>query len=186
MDITHLLKMAEAGDTAASEALYQAVYQQLHGLALRHRGNWRGDETLNTTALVNEAWLKLADGQTPEWEGRGHFFAVASRVMRQILVDKARQRCSLKRGANALHSDSVESEAAPEVFSTELAGEVLRVHDALEKLASTHPRQARVVECRFFGGMQVNETSEALEISISTVRRDWELAKLWLYRELGD
>lgn len=184
MDITQLLQAAETGDQTASEELYKVVYSQLREVALRQRSSWRGDLTLNTTALINEAWLKLADGATPQWESRGHFLAVAATVMRQILVDKARQRGSLKRGANSPHIALDETATAGTSFSPELAAEILRVHEALEKLTRTQPRQAQVIECRFFGGLQVEETCQALGISISTVRRDWELAKLWLQREL--
>lgn len=184
MDITQLLQAAQAGDGEAGNQLYSVIYSQLRELALRHRSGWRGDETLNTTALINEAWLKLADGATPRWESRDHFLAVAATVMRQILVDKARHRSSLKRGANVPHQALDESATTDTSFSPELAAEILGVHEALEKLARTQPRQAKVIECRFFGGFQVDETSRTLGISISTVRRDWELAKLWLQREL--
>jgi len=184
MDITQLLRAAQDGESEAADQLYGVIYSQLRQVALRHRSGWRGDETLNTTALVNEAWLKLADGATPQWESRGHFLAVAATVMRQILVDKARHRSSLKRGANVPHQVLDEGATTDPSFSPELAAEILCVHEALEKLARIQPRQARVIECRFFGGYQVDETSQALGISLSTVRRDWELAKLWLQREL--
>jgi RNA polymerase sigma factor (TIGR02999 family) len=186
MEITELLQAAASGDDTAHRRLYQKLYAQLHDIALGHRLGWHRDDTLNTTALINEAWLKLAEGATPVWESRGHFLAVASSAMRQILVDKSRRRRSLKRGADAPHTvlDEI-SLADEEAVSPELAGDILRVHEALEKLARTHPRQARVIECRFFGGLQVDEISSTLGISISTIRRDWELGKLWLHRELG-
>ncbi len=185
MDITELLQAAADGNQEAGEQVYAAVYQQLREAALRQRLGWYGDDTLNTTALVNEAWLKLAEGQTPQWESRGHFLAVASAVMRQLLVDRSRQRRAQKRGGDALHIEFDEASASDDqLLSADLAEDILHVHEALNRLSQSHPRQARVIECRFFGGLQVEETSQALNISISTIRRDWELGKLWLHREL--
>ncbi len=185
MDITELLQAAADGNREAGEQVYSVVYQRLREAALHQRLGWYGDLTLNTTALVNEAWLKLAEGKTPRWESRGHFLAVASAVMRQLLVDRSRQRRANKRGGNIVHVDFDEEAAADAGnLSAELAEDILHIHDALEKLGRSHPRQAQVIECRFFGGLQVEETSQALKISVSTVRRDWELSKLWLHREL--
>jgi RNA polymerase sigma factor (TIGR02999 family) len=184
MDITQLLKASETGDEEAGQALYNAIYTQLREIAGRHRSRWRGDDTLNTTALVNEAWLKLADGATQEWQSRGHFFAVASAVMRQILVDKARKRSTIKRGNNPVHVPLDEESEPSGELTADLAARVLAIHDRLAELETRYPRQAKVVECRFFGGLEFNEISEALGISPSTVRRDWELAKIALYRSL--
>jgi len=185
MEITELLQAAADGDREAGEQVYAAVYQELRKAALRQRLGWHGDDTLNTTALVNEAWLKLAEGRSPQWESRGHFLAVASSVMRQLLVDKSRQRRALKRGGEAVHVELNEANTGDEhALSDDLAEDILHLHEALNRLSRSHPRQARVIECRFFGGLQVEETSQALNISISTVRRDWELSKLWLHREL--
>ncbi|TVR93588.1 MAG: sigma-70 family RNA polymerase sigma factor [Wenzhouxiangellaceae bacterium] len=186
MDITELLQAAADGDRDAGEQVYAVVYEQLREAALRQRLGWYGDETLNTTALVNEAWLKLAEGQRPRWQSRGHFLAVASTVMRQLLVDRSRQRRALKRGGDAVLVEFDESGTGDQhALSDDLAEDILQVHEALNRLSRTHPRQVKVIECRFFGGLKVEETSQALNISISTVRRDWELSKLWLHRELG-
>lgn len=186
MDITELLQASSRGDQEARRLLYRKTYDQLYKMALGHRLGWHGDDTLNTTALINEAWLKLAEGATPIWKSSGHFLAVASTVMRQILVDKSRKRRSRKHGGNAARLTLDEGGIVDEhALSAELAGDILSVHEALDKLARTHPRQARVIEFRFFGGLRIDEISRALGISVSTVRRDWELSKLWLHRELG-
>ncbi len=185
-DITELLRAAEGGNEDAAQRLYSLVYDQLRVLALRQRGSWRGDETLNTTALVNEAYLKLVSAADQQWQSRGHFFAVAARAMRQILVDKARQRSSAKRGANAVHQPIDEARVAADPMSDSTATEILTLHELLDELESTHPRQARVIECRFFGGLKIEETCQALGIAASTVRRDWELAKIWLHQRLSE
>lgn len=184
MDITRLLEAVERDEAGAADRLFREVYQQLRILSRHHRGHWRGDETLNTTALVHEAYLKLAGNDAPAFRNRRHFFGAASRAMRQILVDYARRRQAVRHGGGQQRLELDEQQAGPELPDA-LAEEVLDLHAALERLEITHPRQARVVECRFFGGLQVEETCLALGVSKSTVKRDWELAKLWLFRELG-
>lgn len=185
MDITKLLAEAEQGNEAATEQLYGAVYEVLHELARRHRGRWRGDDTLNATALVNEAFLKLSGPEPRQWHNRAHYFAVASRAMRQILVDKARSRATHRRGGEVEHvslNDSVDGFGS---WDAGLATEILSLHALLEDLERRYPRQAQVIECRFFGGLSLDETGEALGLSTSTVRRDWELAKIWLHQAMG-
>lgn len=185
MDITQLLSRAETGDREASAALYDLVYQGLYSIAHSHRSRWRGDETLNATALVNEAYLKLASAADQRWQNRGHYFAVASRAMRQILVDRARERATGKRGNNAQHFAIDDALDAAADGPNPLAADVLTVHGLLDQLEVSHPRQVRVIECRFFAGLSIDETAEALAISATTVRRDWELAKIWLHQALG-
>ncbi len=185
MDITRLLAEAERGDEAAAAALYGAVYSALHELARKHRGRWRGDDTLNATALVNEAFLKLSGAEVKHWENRAHYFAVASRAMRQILVDKARARSTSRRGSGIEHVPINESLDGADDWDEDLATEILSLHAVLEDLERRYPRQAQVIECRFFGGLSLDETGHALGLSASTVRRDWELAKIWLNQALG-
>lgn len=186
MEITQLLKEVGGGNRLAIDKLYEAVYQQLRGMAAHHRAGWHGDETLNATALVHEAYLKLVNGQHSVWQNRQHFFAVASRAMRHILVDQARRRLTQKRGQGQqsvpLHDDLLGDATS----GNDTAEELLAVHEALEELEQSHPRQAKVVECRFFGGLLVDETGEALGISSNTVHRDWNLARLWLHKRLWD
>ena len=186
MEITRLLREADNGNREAREDLYELVYQQLRALAAHHRGNWHGDDTLSTTALVHEAFLKLVNSKHDDWQSRQHFFAVASRAMRHLLVDQARRRMTQKRGAGNRGESLEEELVADSVASAETAEELIAVHDALEKLEQSHPRQARVFECRFFGGLQVDETGEALGISRNTVHRDWNIARLWLHRRLWE
>jgi RNA polymerase sigma factor (TIGR02999 family) len=186
MEITRLLQEVEKGDRQAVDDLYDAVYQQLRNLAAHHRAAWHGDETLNTTALVHEAYLKLVNSEHDGWKSRQHFFGVASRAMRHLLVDKARRRLTQKRGEGQQAVSLEEDMVSDSDISEDTATELLAVHEALEQLEQSHPRQARVVECRFFGGLQVDETGQALGISINTVHRDWALARLWLHRRLWD
>lgn len=186
LDITQLLLQADAGDLEAGEQVFAAVYNQLKQVARHQRGRWQQDATLNATALVNEAWLKLSQGAERDWQNQGHFFAVAARAMRQILVDNARQHHALKRGGDSERVHEDQTLADTDGLSTEAAADVLALHETLEQLEKTHPRQARVVEYRFFGGLQFTEISQALGISLSTVRRDWELAKIWLQGALSE
>ena len=186
LDITRLLLQADAGDLEAGEQVFAAIYDELKRVARFQRGRWRQDEVLNATALVNEAWLKLSQGVERDWQNQGHFFAVAARAMRQILVDNARQRHAVKRGGDCERLDQDQTLADREGLSTEAAADILGLHETLERLEKTHPRQARVVEYRFFGGLQFTEISQVLGVSLSTVRRDWELAKIWLQGALSD
>jgi RNA polymerase sigma factor (TIGR02999 family) len=179
--VTLLLRAASEGDHQALDHLFQAVYGELKRLAKSHRRKWSGDYTLNTTALVHEAYLKLVRQSDVSWADRAHFYAVASRAMRQILVNYAERRCAAKRGGGAepLSLDDV-NPVAPEA-----AEEILALNEALQRLAALEERQSRVVECRFFAGLPVKETAEVLGLSPATVKRDWALASAWLRREVA-
>ncbi|MBI3789393.1 MAG: RNA polymerase subunit sigma-70 [Gemmatimonadetes bacterium] len=188
-DVRDLFDRVGAGDADAVRRAFALLHDELARLAHAQRARWTGNETLNTTALVHEAFLKLAgpDGNGARWEGRKHFFALASQVMRQVLVTYAEARGAAKRGGGA---DVVPLDEAPEAA---LAGEtgrddarILALHAALADLAEREPRQAQVVECRFFGGLSIPETAEALGVSPATVKRDWEAASAWLYGVLND
>jgi RNA polymerase sigma factor (TIGR02999 family) len=170
------------GNDAALAELTPLVYEELRRVAHRHLSGQRPDHTLQTTALVNEVYLRLADQTNPRWQNRAHFFAVASRAMRQILVSYARSQGARKRGGGALKVDL--EEAA--LISPEESKEIIDLHEALERLATLDPRKAQVVELKYFGGLNYDEMAEVLKISRATVRRDWEFAKVWLYTELRD
>src|SRR6266702_1733761 len=178
--VTELLARWSQGDNAALAELTPLGYGGLRRLAHRHMGGERPDHTLQTTALVNEAYLRLADQTHPRWQNRAHFFAVAARVMREILVSYARSQRSQKRGGGALKVEL--GEAA--LVSPEQTEAILDLNDALERLAMLDSRTAHVVELRFFGGLNQDEMAEVLKISPVTVRRDWVFAKAWLYKEL--
>ena len=179
-EITQLLVDLREGDEQALDHLMPLVYEELQKMAHYHLQRERADHTLNTTALVHEAYLKLVDQRRVQWQNRGHFFALASMAMRRILVNYARKRGRQKRGGDAikLSLDDVF------VMSDERADEIVALDEALENLSSINERAARVVECRFFGGLTIDETGVALDISPMTVKRDWRLAKTWLRREL--
>jgi RNA polymerase sigma-70 factor (ECF subfamily) len=178
--VTDLLAKWSQGEDAALAELTPLVYDELRRLAHHHMGGQRADHTLQTTALVNEAYLRLADQTNPRWQSRAHFFAVAARAMRQILVSYGRSRRSQKRGGDAL---KVELDEAA-VISPEQSQEIVDLHEALERLATLDSRKAQVVELKYFGGLNYDEMAEVLKISRVTVRRDWEFAKVWLYTEL--
>jgi RNA polymerase sigma-70 factor, ECF subfamily len=180
--VTELLTRWSQGDDAALAELTPLIYGELRRLAHREMGAERPDHTLQTTALVNEAYLRLADQSNPRWQNRAHFFAVAARAMRRILVSYARAQRSQKRGGGALKVDF--DEAA--LVSPEESREILDLHEALERLGTLDSRKAQVVELKFFGGLNYDEMAEVLKISPVTVRRDWRFAKAWLYRELHD
>ena len=180
--VTELLMQWSHGNDAALAELTPLVYEELRRLAHRHRSGQRPDHTLQTTALVNEVYLRLADQTNPRWQNRAHFFAVAARAMRQILVSYARSQRSQKRGGGAVKMDL--EEAA--LISPEKSKEFIDLHEALESLATLDPRKAQVVELKYFGGLNYDEMAEVLKISRITVRRDWEFAKVWLYTELRD
>jgi RNA polymerase sigma factor (TIGR02999 family) len=182
--VTRLLAEIENGNSSALDALFPIVYEELRSIARRHRRGWDGDTTLGTTALVNETYLKLTGVDQLRATSRLHFLRVASRAMRQILSNYARDRRAAKRGGNAVHVplDLVEGDGQQsEADIDSLAG----LEEALRKLEQTEPRLAEVVECRFYGGMSVEDTAAALGISAATVKRDWSLARAWLYRELA-
>jgi RNA polymerase sigma factor (TIGR02999 family) len=178
--VTQLLQQWSHGDDAALADLTPLVYEELRRLAHHFMEGQRPDHTLQTTALVNEAYLRLADQTDPKWQSRAHFFAVAARAMRQILVSYARSNQAQKRGGGAVRIEL--DEAA--ILSPEQSKEIVDLHEALERLESVDSRKARVVELKFFGGLNYDEIAEVLKIARATVRRDWEFAKLWLYTEL--
>ena len=177
-DVTMLLTEVANGNQDAIPKLVPLVYDEMRRLANRYMRRERTDHTLQTTALVHEAYMKLVE--CPDWRSRAHFFGVAAQVMRHILIDHARGHMREKRGGEI--EQVVLDEAL--VFSEEKSAEVLAVDEALERLAKLDLRQSKVVEMRFFGGLTVDETAEALGISQITVKRDWRLARAWLYGEL--
>jgi RNA polymerase sigma-70 factor (ECF subfamily) len=178
-DVTLLLQEWSGGDSSAADRLLPVLYDELHRIAAGAlRGERRG-HTLQPTALVNEAWMKLADQNAP-WKNRAHFLGVAAQAMRRILVDHARRKSAQKRGGDALRV-TLADVAATESNEVDL----VRLDDALEKLAALDERQAKMVTMRFFAGLTVDETAEALGVSEKTVKRDWAAAKAWLHRELG-
>jgi len=179
-EITQLLVAWSQGDEAALEKLTPLVYQELHRLAHRYLGRERTGHTLQTTALVHEAYLRLIDRQQVEWQNRAHFFAISAQLMRRILVDFARTRRYRKRGGGA--QQVMFDEAA--VVAPERSADFIALDDALMELSKLDQRQARVVELRFFGGLTIEETAEVLKVAPITVRRDWNLAQAWLLREL--
>jgi len=180
-EVTALLLAWNEGDPTALEKLTPLVYQELHRLARGYMGREHAGHTLQATALVHEAYLRLIDSSRVRWQNRAHFFAVSAQLMRRILVDFARSRHYLKRGGDAPRV------SLSEAF--EVAGEqdadLVALDDALQALASVDPRKVQVVELRFFGGLSVEETAEVLQVSPDTVMRDWRLAKLWLLREIS-
>ncbi len=178
--VTELLVHWSRGDDAALAELTPLVYEELRRVAHHYLSGQRRDQTLQTTALVNEAYLRLADQTNPRWQNRAHFFAVAARAMRQILVSYARTQQAQKRGGGALKVDL--DEAA--LVSPGKSKEIVDLHEALEQLSELDSRKAQVVELKYFGGLNYDEIGEVLKISRITARRDWEFAKLWLYTEL--
>ena len=178
--VTQLLAEWSNGDSAALAELTPLIYEELQRLAHHFMEGQRPDHTLQTTALVNEAYLRLADQTNPNWQSRAHFFAVAARAMRQILVSYARSNRAQKRGGGALKIELDESA----ILSPEQSKEIVDLHEALERLGTLDARKAQVVELKFFGGLNYDEIAEVLKIARMTVRRDWEFAKLWLYTEL--
>lgn len=179
-DITRLLRAWEAGDQDAFQQLMTVVYGELHELARRQMARERADHTLQTTALVNEIYLRLVDVRGVEWQGRQHFKALCARLMRRVLVDIARTRNAGKRKGDAPHLELTAAGDLAVVDETE----IIAVHEALEKLSRLDARKAQVVELRFFGGFSVEETAKSLDISEETVMRDWAMARAWLLREL--
>lgn len=185
-EITALLKAWGQGDRDALERLTPLVYDQLRRMARRHVQKERPGHTLQGTALVHEAYLRLTAVAEIEWRDRTHFFAVAAQMMRRILVDAARARATVKRGGGAArveHNESIDFDGLP-ALSTDRAADVCAIDDALASLARLDPRRAEVVELRFFGGLTIQETAEVMKISPQTVMRDWDVARAWLTREL--
>ncbi|TAM82095.1 MAG: sigma-70 family RNA polymerase sigma factor [Acidobacteria bacterium] len=180
-EVTLLLRAWGDGDAEALERLAPLVYQELHRIARGYMGRERPDHTLQTTALINEAYVRLVDVRRVNWQDRAHFFAVCARAMRRILVDHARSRGYQKRGGGNLRVQF--EEASGIAWSPD--PDLLQLDEALNRLSALDPRKGSVIEMRFFGGLSVEETAEALKISPETVMRDWKLARAWLYRELS-
>jgi RNA polymerase sigma factor (TIGR02999 family) len=178
--VGELLRAWSDGDASALERLTPIVYDELHRLARRYMRGERPGHSLQTTALVNEAYMRLVDYERMQWQNRAHFFAVSAQVMRRILVEHAR-RHNLKRGGGVPH---VSLEEAAQVGGGR-AADLVALDDAMNTLAQLDPRKAQVVEMRFFGGLDVDETADVLKVSPATVMRDWSTAKAWLYRELA-
>lgn len=183
-DLTTLLRELAEGNEEALDRLLPAVYQDLRRIARKRLAREGPGHSLSTTEVVHEAYLRLADLDRLEWKNRAQFFAVAARLMRRILVDHAVKRNALKRGGGARHIALAEVEGVLP-GGTSVDAELLDLDEALTRLAQLHERQARVVEYRFFAGMSVDETADALEISPATVKRDWTAARAWLHRELA-
>lgn len=185
--VTRLLAELRDGRSEAFDELFPLVYRELHELAHRHRRTWRGNQTLNTTALVHEAYLKLAGRKNPSWKTEAHFLAAAAKAIRHILINYARDRGAQKRGGDwarvPLREDELPGPAGSE--GSPWSERLLALDDALERLADLSARQSRIVECRFFGGMTVRQTAEALGFSTATVTRSWAVARAWLHRELS-
>jgi RNA polymerase sigma factor (TIGR02999 family) len=185
-EITTLLKAWRGGDQRALDKLTPLVYSHLKKLARGYVRKEPAAVRLDATALVHEAYVKLVDARAVNWQDRAHFFAVSARIMRRILVDAARARAATKRGGGfqrADHSTPIDLDQVADT-STDRAGEICALDDALIELAKMDPRRAQVIELRFFGGLSVEETAEALSVSPQTVMRDWKLARAWLAREL--
>jgi len=178
--VTQLLQQWQTGDRHALDRLIPLVYNELHVIAARHLTGERRNRTLQTTALVNEAYLKLIDQRRTNWQNRAHFFAVAARVMRRILLDDAKHRLRRKRGAGAVALSIDDAPFAVQVRPVDPV-DLMAIDRALQELEQLDPDQARIVELRFFGGLTVEETATVLRVSPATVKREWAMAKAWLY-----
>jgi RNA polymerase sigma factor (TIGR02999 family) len=180
-DITALLDRVAGGDRSAASEVVPLIYDELRRLAAHFMARERPDHTLQTTALVHEAYMRLVDQRQASWKNRAHFYGAAAGVMRRVLVDHARARNAEKRGGGA-HPLPLDDAVGA---ATEHPEEIVRLDTALVRLAERCPRQVRIVELRFFGGLSVDETAAALAVSPKTVKRDWHVARAWLHRELG-
>lgn len=181
-NVTLLLRAAASGDRRDLDALMGAIYDDLRRLAVAHMRAERDDHTLQPTALVHEAYLKLVDQRTTDWKDRAHFFAVASRIIRRLLVDHARERLALKRGGGGERIPLEAAEPATEVPGVDLVA----LDEAVEELASIDERQARIVELRFFGGLTIEEIADLLEMGRRSVDREWQAARAWLFLRLSE
>ena len=182
-EITKLLHNWQGGDSAALDALVPVVYKELRRLAHCELRKERPNHTLQSAALVHEAYFRLLGQNPPQWESRTHFFAIAAQLMRQILVDYARRRRASKRGSGVCMLTLDDAMALPQRKDKDV--DVIAVDDALNALAEIDPRQSRVVELRFFAGLSLEETSEVMGIATATVQRDWTAARAWLHREIS-
>jgi len=180
-EVTQLLQRWSDGDEQALEKLTPVLYKELHRMAHRYMRQERPGHMLQTTALINEAYLRLVAWKNVRWQNRAHFFGISAQLMRKILVDFARSRNYAKRGAGA---SVITLEEFPDV-SSDRARDILALDEALLRLATFDPRKSRIVELRFFGGLTLEETAEVLNVSSRTIRREWELAKVWLSREIS-
>jgi RNA polymerase sigma factor (TIGR02999 family) len=180
VDVTRLLQAWSEGDEEALRKLTPLVYEQLHSAARRYMAGERPGHTLQTTALIHETYLRLIDIRQVKWQCRAHFFAICAQLMRRILIDFARSRASQKRRGSAIHLDLDEAL----LVSAEPDFDLVALDEALKRLAQVDERQSKVVEMRFFGGLDVKQTAEVLEVSPDTVMRDWKIARVWLFREL--
>jgi RNA polymerase sigma-70 factor (ECF subfamily) len=178
--VTHLLGAWRGGDRQALDALTPIVYQELRRLASSYMRSERSGHSLQPTALIHEAYLRLLDGTAPQFNGRAHFFGVAAQIMRQILIDFARSRTAQKRGGGAEHVGLLDNDA----ISLDRTDELLAIHEALDKLALQDARKAKVIELRYFGGLNREEIAEALDMTLATVKRDLALGEAFLRREL--
>jgi RNA polymerase sigma factor (TIGR02999 family) len=182
-DVTRLLHEASGGNQEAFDRLLPLVYDELRAIAHGQRRSEPAELTLNTTALVHEAYLKLVDQTRVTWRNRAHFFAIASRSIRRIVIDRARERLAQKRGGGAAHISIEQLDV--ESLGEEQADVLVGLDEALSRLAAVDPRQGEVVTYRFFGGLTIEETAEVLGVSPATVKREWAMAKAWLHRELS-
>jgi RNA polymerase sigma factor (TIGR02999 family) len=180
-DVTQLLIAWSNGDQVARERLMSVVYEELHRLARRYMRNESPGHTLQTSALVHEAFIRLVDQKNVQWQNRSHFFGIAAQMMRRILVDYARSRNFAKRGGGAVKLSLEEGL----IVSDQRSDEIVAVHEALEGLTKIDPRQAQIVELKFFGGLSNEEAAAVLAVSPGTVARDWTMAKAWLRREIS-
>jgi RNA polymerase sigma factor (TIGR02999 family) len=187
-EITRLLEALQRGDDGALDALFPLVYDELRVVAHGLRQRWQGDHTLDTTALVHEAYLKLVDQSRASWESRAHFLATAARAMRHILINYARDRRAQKRGGNqpkvSLDALGAELAEGAAIFSDDNAELLIALDAALKRLEQVNERQSRIVECRFFGGLTIEETASALRISTASVSRGWALAQVRLFQDV--
>lgn len=183
--VDRLLDASLSGSSEALDRLFEVVYDDLRVRAHAQRRRWQGQETLNTTALVHETYLKLAGARTEDWESRAHFLAIASRAMRQVLVDYARRQTAAKRGGDRrpVHLDDIVLQPGAAV-SGDRSEAVLALEASLARLEASNPRHGRIVECRFFGGMTIQDTAAALGVSPATIKRGWAVAQAWLYRDI--
>ena len=180
-EVTQILLSWNHGDKRSLDELMPLVYGELRKLAASYLRKERADHTLQSTALVNEAFLRLVDQRDVHWQSRAHFFAIAAQMIRRILVDHARAQQAEKRGSGGI---KIELDEAMAVSNNDRDLNVLALHDALEKLAELDPRQSRIVELRFFAGLSVEETAAVTELSTATVKREWSSARAWLFREI--
>jgi len=181
-DVTQMLKAMSAGDETAPEILLQLVYDELRRLAHGYMKNERSGHTLQATALVHEAYIQLVDWKNVSWQNRAHFFAAAAQMMRKILVDHARERNAQKRGGGQRTIALDDAVSFPDQSNVDL----MSLDAALVELESFDPQQAKIVEMRFFGGLTIEETAHAMDISDSTVKRDWQIAKAWLFNRMKE